>query len=108
MPEFTRTPEGALILRGQPAPPKTASSSLTAALKGFMDAMRGVPKSEQWWIEKPRQASVPVSVAAPALPSYNQWNEIDKAAAERARIKSQLGEFPKRMMASPLVEGRLF
>lgn len=106
MPEFTRLPDGTLILRGTPAPSKP--SGLKAALMGFMDAMRGAPKPEQWWIEKPKVSAAPAPAPAPALPAYNAWGDIEKEAAERNRITSGLGEFPQRMLASPLAEGRLF
>lgn len=106
MPEFTRLPDGSLILRGTPAPAKP--SGLKAALMGFMDAMRGAPKPEQWWIEKPKVASAAPAPSAPALPAYNAWGDIEKEMAERDRITSGLGEFPKRMLASPLAEGRLW
>lgn len=117
MPDFIRLPDGSLVMHGAPKPPASSGGGLKAALAGFMDAMRGAPKPEQWWIEKPKtvQARAPVAVPsaapasnAPALPAYNQWNEINAAAAGRERIKQGLGDFPKRMMASSLVEGRLF
>lgn len=118
MPDFQRLPDGSLILRGTPAPPKSRLESLKAAIAGFIDAMRPAPKVQPYWLPPQDQAQAapapaPAQAAAPAapgLPVYNSgpWGEIESKAQDRQRIVEQLGEFPQRMMASPLVEGRLF
>ena len=116
MPEFIRLPDGSLILRGQPPKPKSKLESLKAAIAGFIDAMRPAPKVQPYWIPQDKApvlvtAPVPVQSSAPApagLPAYNPWSEIEGKASDRQRIVRELGDFPKRMMESPLVEGRLF
>jgi hypothetical protein len=119
MPDFVQLPDRSLILRGDKPAPKSTMDNLKSAIAGFIDAMRPGPKPPPWWIEQqvqktqarppavPTQGTAPAS-NAPALPAYNEWSAIEGEAANRERIKSQLGDFPQRMMASPLVEGRLF
>lgn len=114
MPDFIRLPDGSLVMHGAPKPPASESYGFKAALRGFMDAMRGVPRPAPAPEPAPAPAAAPAAAPAPAsasnapaLPPYNAWGEIDAAVADRDRIKQGLGEFPQRMMASPLVEGRL-
>ena len=75
-----------------------------------MDAMRSTRSLSDGELRSPAgtgQSSIFSTQAYHSLPACDAWNEMSKAAAE-AEVKAQLGEFPKRMMASPLVEGKLF
>lgn len=43
---------------------------------------------------------------APAPPTDSNWSDIAATTAHQENVASQLGDFSRRVMASPLVEGR--
>lgn len=116
MADFVRLPDGSLILtRDRPEAEPSQWEKIKAALSRLASA--ALPQRTQvapFWI--PQQvvplptAAAPVAVpesVQPSLPSYNDWKDVEKEVEARKKVVEGLGEFPQRMMASPLVEGKL-
>ena len=117
MADFIRLPNGSLILTRDTPPEQSKWQKIKGAMSRLASlALPRRPEPAPYWIpqqvvpmpEPVAPSSEPAS--APSLPAYNSnpWSEIEDKAKDRERIVKELGDFPKRMMESPLVEGRLF
>lgn len=105
--EFTRLPDGSLVMIGAKAP----KPGVLAGLRNWISErfQPRQPAQQPYWIP-PQQAQVqapaPVVVAPPA---YNAWSEIEGQAAKEEAIVKALGDAPRRILNSKqLVEGKWF
>lgn len=108
--EFTRLPDGSLIMTGAKAP----KPGMLAGLRNWISErfQPRQPAQQPYWIppqQAPAQpAQAPVS-AVVAPPAYNAWSEIEGQAAKEEAIVKALGDAPRRILNSKqLVEGKWF
>jgi hypothetical protein len=124
--EFIPLEGGGFILRRVPEPEQlTAWQRFRRRIGDFFRGLRPPPeppKLPSWMIEADRQRAAEAAQrdfqplplydekallqAFEAPPGTDPWEEIRKEVETRQRIVTSLGEFPRRMLESPLVEGR--
>lgn len=86
--DFKPLPGGGIVLRGD----------------GSHQNPQRVKKGKAWWIS---ETPSPAPPAPSQNPEPGPWQDIDSMVQRRERVVNGLGEFPQRMLKSPLVEGRL-
>lgn len=107
--QVLRMPDGSLIMRGAPAPRASMLDRLKGAASQFISmGNRSQTPEVPWWIAGPtqevKQATAPVPVQGGKV---DPWAAIEKEAAHEEAVRSQLGDFSKKVLASPqLMEGR--
>lgn len=114
--EFVRLPDGSLVMTGnRPAPSIGMLDRLRAAASRFIPSgLRGGGEpAVPWWIAQPAPQQEAASAApAPIVISTNKvdpWAAVEREAAHEQAIADQLGDFSRRVMASPqLIEGKWF
>lgn len=115
--EFTRLPDGSLVMRGQK--PVEAKPGVLAGLRSFIASkLNPAPPVDRYWIPPEQTPAAPVA-AAPApvvagpgmpLPAYNDpWGEIEAKAAEQERVAKELGAVSKNILGNErLIQGKWF
>ena len=112
MADMVRLPDGSLIMMGRPKPatPPGVLDRLKAGLARILP-QRFDPKPAPWWIAQPQGAApapppIPANVVAGKL---NPFAEVEAESARQEAIAGELGDFSRRVMASPqLIQGKWF